>query len=110
LRDGLGSLGVRELGPVGADASGGPVLRGGGLTFLVDPRRTQDTAATADTAVAVLEWLCRDGDADTRWYVFCALSQETAGVPVQRVTAAADSLTDDPDYQVRDLALAYLSS
>ena len=74
------------------------------LPALVDPRRTQDTA------VAVLQRLCRDCDADTRWYAFYALSQETTGVAVQQVTAVANALTDDPDSQVRDLALAYLSS
>ena len=60
--------------------------------------------------MAVLQRLCRDDNADIRWYAFYASSQEITGVARQQVTAVAQALADDPDSQVRDLALAYLWS
>jgi HEAT repeat protein len=74
------------------------------LPALTDPGRAQDGA------VAALERLCSDEDADTRWYAFHALSQEAGGVPAHRITAVADALADDPDSGVRALTSAYRSS
>ncbi|GAA0585948.1 hypothetical protein GCM10010172_84000 [Paractinoplanes ferrugineus] len=65
------------------------------LPGLIDP------AAVDPRVVPALEQLCRDEDADTRFYALYALLEEIPGVDRERVAAP---LADDPDEQIRDFA------
>ncbi len=70
------------------------------LPSLVDPERIEPDA------LAALQQLCRDDDADTRFYALYALVEEVAGVEVEHVSRAITDLLDDPDVQIREFARA----
>ena len=51
--------------------------------------------------------LCHDDDADTRFYALYAATREIGGLDVQAVTRLTEQLADDPDEQVRAMAVAH---
>jgi HEAT repeats len=71
------------------------------LPSLVDPERIEPDA------LAVLLRLCRDDDADTRFYALYALVEEVAGVGVEQLNQITVDLQDDPDDQIREFARAH---
>jgi HEAT repeat protein len=73
------------------------------LPSLVDEERIEPDAAEA------LQLLCRDDDADTRYYAVVALIEEVSGVEPELMTQTLTSLLDDPDEQIRELAATHLS-
>jgi hypothetical protein len=71
------------------------------LPSLIDLDRVQPEAAGA------LVRLCHDDDADTRYYALYAATREIGGLDVQQVTRLTAELADDPDDQVRAMAVAH---
>jgi HEAT repeat protein len=70
------------------------------LPSLVDPERIEPAA------VAALERLCRDDEADTRFYAIYALVEEVVGVDTDRLSRCLTALRDDPDEQIREFVRA----
>jgi HEAT repeat protein len=70
------------------------------LPSLVDPERIEPDA------LAVLQQLCRDDDAETRFYALYALVEEVAGVDVEHLSRSITDRLDDPDEQIREFARA----
>lgn len=68
------------------------------LTRLVDLRAVDSAAADA------LIRLCRDDDADTRYYALYAATREIAGMNVEQVTTLTAELMSDPDDQISTMA------
>jgi HEAT repeat protein len=73
------------------------------LPWLVNGERIEPVAAEA------LQRLCRDDDADTRYYALYALV-EASGAEPGLVIQTLTGLLDDPDEQIRELAAAHLNS
>lgn len=73
------------------------------LPSLVDEERIEPNAAEA------LQLLCRDDEADTRYYALVALIEEVSGVEPELITQTLTNLLNDPDEQVRELVAAQLS-
>ncbi|MER7444012.1 HEAT repeat domain-containing protein [Micromonospora avicenniae] len=73
------------------------------LPSLVDEERIEPHAAKA------LQLLCRDDEADTRYYALVALIEEASGVERELITQTLTDLLNDPDEQVRELVAAQLS-
>ncbi len=71
------------------------------LPALVDPERIEFRALDA------LQQLCRDDDADVRFYALYALVEEVAGVDDECIARSITDLLDDPDEQIRRLAGAH---
>jgi HEAT repeat protein len=71
------------------------------LPSMVDPDRVQFEAA------AVLIRLCRDNDADTRFYALHAATREISSLDVAAITRLTEQLSNDPDDQVRTMAAAH---
>lgn len=74
------------------------------LPSLVDEERIEPGAAEA------LQRLCRDDDADTRYYALIALVEEVSGAEPELIIQTLTGLLDDPDEQIRELAATHLSS
>ncbi|WP_346538950.1 HEAT repeat domain-containing protein [Micromonospora sp. DPT] len=72
------------------------------LPALVDEGRAEPEAVLA------LQLLCRDDDADTRYYALVALVEEVSGVEPELITRTLTGLLDDPDEQIRELAVTHL--
>jgi HEAT repeat protein len=70
------------------------------LPSLVDPGRIEPEA------LAVLQQLCGDHDAETRFYALYALVEEVSGVDVEHLRRSITDLLDDPDEQIREFARA----
>jgi HEAT repeat protein len=70
------------------------------LPSLVDPECIE-----AD-ALAVLQRLCRDDDAETRFYALYALAEEVVGVEAEQLSRSITDRLDDPDEQIREFARA----
>jgi hypothetical protein len=68
------------------------------LPSLVSPERVDDAA------VAALQQLSHDEDADIRWYAFYAMAAELPGIDPYLVRHTASTLITDPDDQIRELA------
>jgi HEAT repeat protein len=68
------------------------------LPALVDPAQVEPEAVNA------LQRLCRDEEADTRWYALYALLKEVTGADPERVAETVAHLVNDPDEQIRELA------
>ena len=68
------------------------------LPGLVNPERIEPDAVEA------LQQLCRDDEADTRYYALYALVDEVAGTDPARIAQSVTALLDDPDEQIRALA------
>jgi len=58
-------------------------------------------------AVDALIRLCHDDDADTRYYALYAATREIGGLDVHTVIRLTVQLADDPDEQVRAMAVAH---
>jgi hypothetical protein len=71
------------------------------LPSLVDLDRVEPAAAGA------LARLCHDDDADTRYYALYAATREIGGLDLQLVTRLTAQLADDPDEQIRAMAVAH---
>lgn len=71
------------------------------LPSLADP-----TTAEPETVDALLR-LCRDGDADIRFYAVYAATREMAGLSLPTVDRLTARLLDDPDEQVSAMAAAH---
>ncbi|XVV11244.1 hypothetical protein ACQP2X_41400 [Actinoplanes sp. CA-131856] len=69
------------------------------LPGLVDPAAVEPAAAEA------LFRLCEDEDEDIRYYALYAATRELPGLDVNAVDAVTERLKDDPDDQVRAMAL-----
>lgn len=74
------------------------------LPSLVEAELIEPEAAEA------LRLLCRDEDADTRYYALVALIEEVSGVDAELITQTLTGLRDDPDEQIRELVLTHLSN
>jgi hypothetical protein len=70
------------------------------LPSLVDPECIE-----AD-ALAVLQRLCRDDDAETRFYAPYALLEEVIEVEAEQLNRSITDRLDDPDEQIREFARA----
>ena len=68
------------------------------LPALVDPDQVEPAASEA------LQRLCRDQDADTRFYALYALVEELPGVDQAQVNQALAHRLDDPDETIRSYA------
>lgn len=71
------------------------------LPSLVTPTDVEPEAVRALTA------LCRDDDADIRYYALYAITREIEGFDVALVHRLTSRMADDPDRQVRGMAIAH---
>jgi HEAT repeat protein len=99
----LGYHGAREALPAVTALAGHPdaAVRfhvAAALPGLVDPAGIEAPAAGA------LIRLCRDADADIRFYALYAVTQEVAGIDPAALGRLTGELLDDPDTQVRAMA------
>jgi len=105
---------ISALGFNGANEALGEVLRFTGhpdwrvrfhvaaaLPGLVNPQRIEPDAVEA------LQRLCRDDEADTRYYALYALVEELAGTDPEHIAQSVTDLLDDPDEQIRAFARAH---
>lgn len=105
---------VSALGYNGAREALGEVLRfvehphwrvrfhvAAALPALVDQERIEPHAVDA------LLRLCRDDEADTRYYALYALVDELEGVGQEHIGQATTGLLNDPDEQIRSIARAH---
>ncbi|MEU7825520.1 HEAT repeat domain-containing protein [Catellatospora sp. NPDC049133] len=74
------------------------------LPALVDPERIEPKALEA------LRSLCRDEEADTRYYALYAMVEEISGADPELVARSLADLVDDPDEQIRELARVHLAA
>jgi hypothetical protein len=68
------------------------------LPALVNPERVEPDA------LAALQRLCRDDEADTRYHALYALVEEVSGADAEHIARSVAALLDDPDEQIRELA------
>lgn len=61
-------------------------------------------------AVRALTVLCRDEDADIRYYALYAITREIEGFDVELGCGLAGGMVDDPDGQVRGMAAGHLAA
>lgn len=69
------------------------------LPLLVNPDQVEPSAAEA------LMHLCQDDEAETRYYALYALLDEVVGVDPEQLTQTLTGLLNDPDEQIRSMAL-----
>lgn len=69
------------------------------LPGLVDPQQIEPDAAAA------LLTLCRDGDPEIRYYALYALLDEVSGIDPLQLANVRTALENDPDEQIRSMAL-----
>jgi HEAT repeat protein len=66
-----------------------------------------DSARIEPGAMYALQQLCRDDEADTRFYALYALVEEVSGVDEKCIAQSITDLLNDPDEQIRRLARSH---